>query len=35
MEVTLILVIAIFAINVYLHRPVLEAFLFPWPWRWG
>ncbi len=28
MEVTLILVIAIFAINVYLHRPVLEAFLF-------
>ena len=35
MEVTLILVIAIFAINVYLHRPVLEAFPFPWPWRWG
>jgi len=28
MEVTLILVMAIFAINVYLHRPVLEAFLF-------
>jgi Mg2+-importing ATPase len=28
MEVTLILVIAIFAINVYLARPVLEAFLF-------
>jgi Mg2+-importing ATPase len=28
MEVTLVLVIAIFAINVYLHRPVLEAFLF-------
>ena len=28
MELTLILVIAIFAINVYLHRPVLEAFLF-------
>ena len=28
MEVTLLLVIAIFAINVYLHRPVLEAFLF-------
>jgi Mg2+-importing ATPase len=28
MEVTLILVLAIFAINVYLHRPVLEAFLF-------
>ena len=27
-EVTLILVILIFAINVYLHRPVLEAFLF-------
>lgn len=28
MEVTLILVIAIFAINVFLDRPVLEAFLF-------
>lgn len=28
MEVTLMLVIAIFAINVYLARPVLEAFLF-------
>lgn len=28
MEVTLLLVIAIFAINVYLARPVLEAFLF-------
>ena len=28
MEVTLILVIAIFAINVYLHRPVLDSFLF-------
>ncbi|RAM49996.1 MAG: magnesium-translocating P-type ATPase [Hapalosiphonaceae cyanobacterium JJU2] len=28
LEVTLILVIAIFAINVYLARPVLEAFLF-------
>jgi P-type Mg2+ transporter len=28
MEVTLVLVIAIFAINVYLHRPVLEAFIF-------
>jgi P-type Mg2+ transporter len=28
MEVTLILVIAIFGINVYLARPVLEAFLF-------
>ena len=27
-EVTLLLVIAIFAINVALHRPVLEAFLF-------
>ena len=27
-EVTLVLVILIFAINVYLHRPVLEAFLF-------
>ncbi len=28
MEVTMVLVIAIFAINVYLARPVLEAFLF-------
>lgn len=28
LEVTLMLVIAIFAINVYLHRPVLESFLF-------
>ncbi len=28
MEVTLILVMAIFAINVYLARPVLESFLF-------
>jgi Mg2+-importing ATPase len=28
MEVTLVLVIAIFAINVYFHRTVLEAFLF-------
>ncbi len=28
MEVTLVLVIAIFAINVYFQRPVLEAFLF-------
>jgi Mg2+-importing ATPase len=28
MEVTLILVVAIFAINVYLARPVLESFLF-------
>jgi P-type Mg2+ transporter len=28
LEVTLILVIAIFAINVYLARPVLESFLF-------
>lgn len=27
-EVTLILVVLIFAINVYLHRPVLESFLF-------
>jgi Mg2+-importing ATPase len=27
-EVTLILVVIIFAINVYLHRPVLDAFLF-------
>jgi Mg2+-importing ATPase len=28
MEITLILVIAIFAINVYFKRPVLDAFLF-------
>jgi len=28
MEVTLLLVIFIFAVNVYLHRPVLESFLF-------
>lgn len=28
MEVTLILVILIFAVNVYLHRPVMESFLF-------
>jgi len=27
-QVTLILVVLIFAINVYLHRPVLESFLF-------
>ena len=28
MEVTLLLVLAIFAVNVALHRPVLESFLF-------
>ncbi len=28
MEITLVLVMAIFAINVYLKRPVLESFLF-------
>lgn len=28
LEVTLVLVIAIFAFNVYLHRPVLDSFLF-------
>ena len=28
MEVTLLLVLSIFAINVYLHRPALESFLF-------
>ena len=28
LEVTLILVVAIFAFNVYLHRPVLDSFLF-------
>ncbi|HVW12488.1 MAG TPA: magnesium-translocating P-type ATPase [Mucilaginibacter sp.] len=28
MEVTLLLVIVIFAINVYLHKPVLDSFMF-------
>lgn len=28
LEVTLLLVITIFAVNVYLHRPVIESFLF-------
>ena len=28
MEVTLILVIMIFAVNVYLHKPVMDSFLF-------
>ncbi len=28
MEVTLLLVVAIFAINVFFHKPVIEAFLF-------
>lgn len=28
MELTLLLVITVFAINVYLHKPVLESFLF-------
>lgn len=28
MEITLVLVIAIFGFNVYLHRPVLDSFLF-------
>ena len=28
LEVTLVLIISIFAINVYFHRPVLESFLF-------
>jgi Mg2+-importing ATPase len=28
MEVTLVLVVVIFAINVYFHRPILQAFLF-------
>jgi P-type Mg2+ transporter len=28
LEVTLILILSIFAINVYFHRPVLESFLF-------
>ena len=30
MEVTLLLVVAIFAINVYLARPVMDSFLFHW-----
>ncbi len=28
MEVTLLLILCVFGINVYLHRPVLESFLF-------
>jgi len=28
LEVTMVLVVAIFAFNVYLHRPVLDSFLF-------
>lgn len=28
MEVTLILVMVIFAVNVYLHKPVMDSFLF-------
>jgi len=28
MEVTMLMVIAIFAINVYLQRPILDSFLF-------
>ena len=28
MEITLLLVIIIFAVNVYLHKPVLDSFLF-------
>lgn len=28
MEVTLVMVMAIFAVNVYLHRPVFDSFLF-------
>jgi Mg2+-importing ATPase len=28
MEVTLLLILCVFAVNVYLHRPVLESFLF-------
>ena len=28
MEVTLLLIMCVFAVNVYLHRPVLESFLF-------
>ena len=34
MEVTLVLVVAIFAINVYLARPVLDSFLFSLAPRW-
>ncbi|MDD1751495.1 MAG: magnesium-translocating P-type ATPase [Methanotrichaceae archaeon] len=28
LEVTLLLVVSIFAINVYMHRPIIESFLF-------
>ena len=35
MQVTLVLVMAIFAINVYLARPVLDSLLFPWRSRSG
>lgn len=35
MEVTMILVITIFAINAYLARPVLESLLFLWHSQWG
>ena len=28
MEVTMLLILCVFAVNVYLHRPVLESFLF-------
>jgi hypothetical protein len=30
MEVRLVMVVAIFAINVYPARPVLDSFLFRW-----
>jgi ATPase, P-type (transporting), HAD superfamily, subfamily IC len=33
LEITLVLVIAIFAVNVFLARPVLESFLFLLPWQ--
>jgi Mg2+-importing ATPase len=32
LEVTLLLVFAIFAVNVYLERPVLSPFCSPWRW---
>ena len=33
LEVTLLLILAIFAFNVYLQRPVIDSFLFSWLWQ--
>lgn len=35
MEITLLLVIIIFAINILLHKPALDSFLFSWRLLWG